>query len=186
MTGRPSLGRKRPARPGARGSLFYGALAVLGGLVLAESLFLPWYSLDVTVAGAEAGSSHSAWQAMAAMDVLLLLTAMTAVAGGVVVAWRRQLPAIVFAAGLAGLVLSLAGLIDLPDPGVDAVPGDTAVVGREAGAFVALVASAGIAFAGFAAGAARRRPASAASRRRARSPSPPRRARPRTAGRRSA
>lgn len=160
----------------------YGGVAVLGGLVLAESLFLPWYSLDVTVAGAEVGSSHSAWQTMAAIDVLLLLAAVAAVAGGVAMAMRSELWAIPFAAGLAGVLLSVAGLVDLPDSGLAAVPGDTAVVGREAGPFVALVASAGIAFAGF---AARRRPASSAARQRARYPAPRRRARPRTAARRS-
>jgi hypothetical protein len=182
MIGQHVLGRRRPARPGARGSLFYGGVAVLGGLVLAESLFLPWYSLDVTVAGAGVGSSHSAWQAMAAMDVLLLLTAIAAVAGGVAVARRTKLAVIPLAAGVAGTLLSLAGLIDLPDSGLAAVPGDTAAVGREAGPFVALVASAGIAFAGF---AARPRPASAAARRHGRYPSSPRRAHPPTAARRS-
>ena len=134
---------------------FYGGLAALGGLVLAESLFLPWYSLDVTVAGAEVGSSPSAWHAMSAMDVLLLLVALAAVAGGLAVVRRSELSLIPFAAGIAGVLLSLLGLIDLPDSGVAAVPGDTASVGRAAGGFVALVASAGIAFAGLAAGTLR-------------------------------
>ena len=134
---------------------FYGGLAALGGLVLVESLFLPWYSLDLTVAGAEVGSSPSAWHAMAAMDVLLLLVVLVAVAGGVAVMRRSELSLIPFAAGIAGVLLSLLGLIDLPDAGVAAVPGDTATVGREAGGFVALVASAGVAFAGFAAGTVR-------------------------------
>ena len=134
---------------------FYGGLAALGGLVLAESLFLPWYSLDVTVAGAEVGSSPSAWHAMSAMDVLLLLVALAAVAGGLAVVRRSELSLIPFAAGIAGVLLSLLGLIDLPDSGVAAVPGDTAGVGRAAGGFVALVASAGIAFAGLAAGTLR-------------------------------
>jgi hypothetical protein len=136
---------------------FYGGLAALGGLVLAESLFLPWYSLDVTVAGAEVGSSPSAWHAMSAMDVLLLLVALAAVAGGLAVVRRSELSLIPFAAGVGGVLLSLLGLIDLPDSGVAAVPGDTASVGRAAGGFVALVASAGIAFAGFAAGTVRDR-----------------------------
>lgn len=127
---------------------FYGGLAVLGGLVLAESLFLPWYSLDVTIAGTEVGSSHSAWQTMALMDVLLFITALTAVAGGVTVARRGELPLLPFAAGVAGVLMSLDGMIDLPDSGLAAMSGDTATVGRLAGPFVALVASAGIAFAG--------------------------------------
>jgi hypothetical protein len=128
---------------------FYGALAVLGGLVLAESLFLPWYSLDITVAGAEAGSTQSAWQAMALMDVLLLLTALTAIAAGVILGRRDELALVVSAAGAAAVLMSLAGLIDPPDSGLAALPGDDVAVGRLAGPFVAAVASAGIAFAGF-------------------------------------
>jgi hypothetical protein len=123
---------------------------VLGGLVLAESLFMPWYSLDVTVAGAEAGATHSAWEAMTAMDVLLLLAALAAIASGVILFRRGELAAVVCAAGFAAVLMSLAGLADLPDSGLAAVPGDEVTVGRRAGPFVALVASAGIAFAGFA------------------------------------
>jgi hypothetical protein len=138
MTGRPT-----------RGSLSYGVLAVLGGLVLAESLFLPWYRLDVTVAGTEAASTHSAWQTMGLMDVVLFLTALTAIAAGVVLARRGELSLVVCVAGVAAVLVSLAGLIDLPDSGLAAAPGDRLEVGRLAGPFVALVASAGIAFAGF-------------------------------------
>jgi hypothetical protein len=148
MSGSPRLGRKHPARPGARGSLFYGVLAVLGGLVLAESLFMPWYSLDVTVAGAEARSTHSAWQSMTLMDVLLLLAALTAIASGGMLARRGELAPIVCAAGVVAVLMSLAGLVDLPDSGLAAAPGDDVAVGRLAGPYVALVASAGIAFAG--------------------------------------
>jgi hypothetical protein len=125
-----------------------GGLAVLGGLVLAESLFLPWYRLEITVAGTEAGSTHSAWQSMAMMDVLLLLTALTVIAAGAVLARRAELALVVGAAGVAGVVMSLAGLIDLPDTGLAPMPGDDLAVGRLAGPFVALVASAGIAVAG--------------------------------------
>jgi hypothetical protein len=136
MTGRP-------------GSLFHGGLAVLGGLVLAESLFMPWYSLDVTVAGTDAGATHSAWQSMALMDLLLLLAALAAIASGAILARRGELAPVVCAAGVAAVLMSLAGLADLPDSGLAAVPGDDVAVGRLAGPFVALVASAGIAFAGF-------------------------------------
>jgi hypothetical protein len=149
MVGPPTTGRKHPARPGARGSLFFGGLAVLAGLVLAESLFLPWYSLDITAAGTQAGSTHSAWQTMAVMDVLLFLTALTAIAAGVILARWGELALVVGAAGVAGALMSLAGLIDLPGSGLAAMPGDDLAVGRLAGPFVALVASAGIAFAGF-------------------------------------
>jgi hypothetical protein len=134
---------------------FYGGIAVLGGFVLAESLFLPWYGLEITVAGAEVGSTQSAWHAMAAMDVLLFLTSVAAVAGGVAVTRRAELSLVPFAAGAAGLLLSVFGLVDLPEADVAAIGGDSAAVGREIGGFVALVASAGIAYAGFRAGTPR-------------------------------
>jgi hypothetical protein len=132
-----------------RGPRLLGVLAVLGGLVLAESLFMPWYSLDVTVAGTEARSTHSAWQSMALMDVLLLLAAVAAIASGVMLFRRGELGWVVCVSGVAAVLMSLAGLIDLPDSDLAAVPGDEVAVGRLAGPFVALVASAGIAFAGF-------------------------------------
>jgi hypothetical protein len=135
----------------------YGGIAVLGGLVLAESLFLPWYGLEVTVAGAEVGSSRSAWHAMAALDVLLFLIALAAVAGGVAVMRRSELSLVPFAAGVAGLLLSVAGLVDLPEAEVAAIGGDSAAVGLKIGGFVALVASGGIAYAGFHAGTPRGR-----------------------------
>jgi hypothetical protein len=133
----------------ARGRLFYGAVAVLGGLVLAESLFMPWYSVDVTVAGVEAGAKLSAWQAMSVMDVLLALAATCAVAGGLAAIRRPELSLVPFAAGAAGIAMSLLGLLDLPAAGVEAVRGDTATVGRSAGPLIALVASFGAAYAGF-------------------------------------
>jgi hypothetical protein len=139
----------------ARQRLFYGALATIGGLVLLESLFLPWYRLEVTVAGVEAGSKQSAWQTMGTMDVLLFLTALAAVAGGLAVTRRADFSLLPFAAGVAGLVMSLIGLIDLPAPALEALPGDTTSVGREVGGFVALVASGGVAYAGFRAGTLR-------------------------------
>jgi hypothetical protein len=125
-----------------------GGLAVLGGVVLAESLFMPWYSLDITVAGTGARSTYSAWEAMALMDVLLLVAALTAIASGVMLFRRGGRAPVLCAAGVAAVVMSLAGLVDLPDSGLAAVPGDDLSVGRLAGPFVALVASAGIAFAG--------------------------------------
>ena len=127
-----------------------GALAVLGGLVLAESLFMPWYSLDVMVAGTDARSTHSAWQSMALMDVLLLLAALAAIGAGAVLARRGELSLVVGVAGAAGVLISLAGLIDLPDSDLAAAPGDDVSTGRLAGPFVALIASAGITFAGLA------------------------------------
>ena len=140
----------------ARQRLLYGVLATVGGLVLLESLFLPWYRLEVIVAGVEGNSKQSAWQTMGAMDVLLFVTALAAVAGGLVVTRRAELSLVPFAAGVAGLLMSVVGLIDLPASSVEAIPGDTTSVGREVGGFIALVASGGVAYAGFRAGTIRK------------------------------
>ena len=143
----------------ARQRLFHGILATVGGLVLLESLFLPWYGLEVTVAGVTAGNSQSAWQTMSAMDLLLLLASLGAVAGGVLLTVRgTEFAPLAIAAGAAGVLLCLVGLIELPDAGVSAVPGDTVEVERKLGPFVALAASVGVTYAGFRAWAGRDRP----------------------------
>jgi hypothetical protein len=139
----------------ARQRLFCAALAIMGGLVLLESLFLPWYRLDIEVADVAVASKQSAWQTMAVMDVLLFLTALAAIGGGVAIVRRPDLSLIAFAAGVAGLVLSAAGLLDLPASDVAAMEGDIATVSRELGGFIALIASAGVAYAGFRAGTVR-------------------------------
>jgi hypothetical protein len=139
----------------ARQRLFYGGLATVGGLVLLEALFLPWYRLEITVGGVEVDSKQSAWHTMSAMDVLMFLTALAAVIGGLAVTRRSELSLVPFAAGVAGLLMSLAGLIDLPRADVNAIPGDTTSVGRELGGFIALIASAGITYAGYRAGTLR-------------------------------
>lgn len=126
--------------------------------MLLESLFLPWYGLEVTVAGVTAGNSQSAWQTMAAMDLLLFLAGLGAVAGGVLLAVRgSEFALLPMAAGIAGVLLSLLGLVDLPDAGVSAVPGDAVGVERKLGPFVALAASVSVAYAGFRAWAGRGR-----------------------------
>jgi hypothetical protein len=139
----------------ARLRLFYGGLAAAGGLVLLESLFLPWYRLEIGVAGVEVASKQSAWQTMAAMDVLLLVAALAALAGGLAVTQRSDLSLVPFAAGVAGLLMSIAGLVDLPRAEVNAVPGDTTAVTREIGPFIAFIASAGVIYGGFRAGTLR-------------------------------
>jgi hypothetical protein len=129
--------------------LFHGVLATVGGLVLLESLFLPWYGLEVTVNGVSAGNSQNAWQTMSAMDLLLFLTGLAAVAGGLLTVRSAEFAVVALLAGAAGVLCSLLGLLDLPDAGISAVPGDTVAVERKIGPFVALVASVGVAYAGF-------------------------------------
>ncbi|MGH2764076.1 MAG: hypothetical protein ACRDLD_16095 [Thermoleophilaceae bacterium] len=126
---------------------FHGVLAAAGGLVLLESLFVPWYGVEVVTAGVAAGNSQSAWQTMSVMDVLLCLAALAAMAGGISMARPGASTRPVLIAGAAGLALSLLGLIDLPESELSATGGDSVEVERKIGPFLALVASGGILFA---------------------------------------
>jgi hypothetical protein len=112
-------------------------ITAVSAAVLVVSLFLPWYA-----AGDE---DASAWQALAAVDVILALVAATGVALLVVTATQPvpavpiALSALVALAGLVGLALLVFRTASLPD-GAET---------REWGLWLALAASLG-----FVAGAA--------------------------------
>ena len=110
-------------------------IAAACGVALLVSLWLPWYS-----GTASARESLSAWQSLAAFDVLLALIAATAVALLLITAAQR-VPAVPVAvsvvvtfAGLAGLLLVLLRVLSLPE-GAD---------GRDWGLWLALVSTIGI------------------------------------------
>jgi hypothetical protein len=107
-------------------------IAAASGAALLVSLFLPWYGAG--------GEDATAWEAFAAIDVVLALVAASGVAVAPVTASQR-VPAvpIAFAAcvslvALIGLVLVLVRLANLPG-GFD---------GREWGLWLALVAAAAL------------------------------------------
>jgi hypothetical protein len=136
------------------GELIAGA----SGVVLLIALFLPWYGVDLEVAGASIGGDVNAWEAMGFIDILLFLVAVAAIAVPLARAagsLSEDVPAglAVLVAGAFGLVLVLFRLIEVPGPDVPAIAGDTIDVGRKAGVFVALVATAGIAYSGWRASA---------------------------------
>jgi hypothetical protein len=88
-------------------------MAAAAGLVLLVSLFLPWYG-----AGAQ---SVSAWEALAASDILLAIVAASGVLLAIVTA-TQSVPAVSIAlsglvtlAGLVGVVLVVFRVLDLPD-----------------------------------------------------------------------
>ncbi len=103
-------------------------IAALSGLALLVSLWLPWYS------------ELSAWESLAALDVLLGLIAACAVALLLITATQRvpavpvALTVLVTFAGLLGVLLVLFRLIALPE-GAD---------GRSFGLWLALAATLGI------------------------------------------
>jgi hypothetical protein len=133
-------------------------VAGAGGLVLLLSLFLPWYGVDVSVAGFSASGSVDAWEAMSFIDILLFLVAVVAI--GVPVARASgsmpdDVPGsiVLLAVGVLGLVLVVWRLIDIPAPDVPTVAKDSVDFGRKIGIFVGLIGAAGIAYGGWRANA---------------------------------
>lgn len=108
-------------------------LAGLSGLVLLVALFLPWYGDD---AGTRTG-----WESLGALDVVLALVALSALAIPVVTAVQR-VPAVPLAhesltslVGWFAVVLVLIRVLNMPDW----------ADGREWGLWVALAATVGVA-----------------------------------------
>jgi len=112
-----------------------GAISGLGLLVVT---FLPWYSAG--------GENVTAWQAFSVTDIVLAVTAVTAISVGVVVLFRLSVSYPVAGSSVAGglgviaLVLIVIRLIDPPGGGD---------VDREIGAWLGLIAAAGVAWGGW-------------------------------------
>jgi hypothetical protein len=129
-------------------------IAALSGAVLLIVLFLPWYGVDVNVAGFSASESVNAWEAMSFIDILLFLVALVAI--GVPVAKAtgtlpEDIPGgmLVLAAGGIGLLLVLFRLIDIPAPDVPAAAESSVDFGRKIGLFLGVLAAAGITYGGW-------------------------------------
>ncbi len=107
-------------------------VAALSGAALFASLFLPWYDAG--------GEDITAWQALAVVDIVLVIVAAMGVALLAITATQRvpavgiALSAFVTLAGLVGLVLVLVRLASLPG----------AADGRQWGAWLGLVAAIGL------------------------------------------
>jgi peptidoglycan/LPS O-acetylase OafA/YrhL len=107
-------------------------VAAAAAVALLVSLFSPWFG-----AGAQ---TLSAWEALAANDVLLAFVAASGVLLAIMTATQRvpavsiALAGLVTLAGLVGVVLVLVRVLDLPEP----------ADGREWGLWLALAGAAGI------------------------------------------
>ena len=129
-------------------------IAAVSGLVLLVVMFLPWYGVDVNVAGFSASTSVNAWEAMSFIDILLFLAALVAI--GVPVARATgSLPddvpgsLLILAAGGIALLLALFRLIDIPAPDVPAAAESSVDFGRKIGLFLGVLAAAGITYGGW-------------------------------------
>jgi hypothetical protein len=111
-------------------------VAAASGVALLVSLLLPWYGAD--------GESVSAWEALAALDILLAFVAASGVLLALVTATQRvpalsiALSGLVTLAGLIGVVLVLIRILDVPD----------GVGGREWALWLALASAVGIVIGG--------------------------------------
>jgi hypothetical protein len=133
-------------------------VAGVSGIALVIVLFLPWYGVDVSVAGFSASESVNAWEAMSFIDILLFLVALVAI--GVPVARATgSLPddvpgsVILLGAGALGLLLVVWRVIDIPAPDVPTIAKDSVDFGRKVGLFLGLIATAGITYGGWRANA---------------------------------
>jgi hypothetical protein len=128
-------------------------IAAASGLVLFISLFLEWYSVDVSGFGGDL-PTVTGWKALGFIDILLFLIAAIAVLVAVLKAANvlpKGLPAspglIILALGGFALLLVLFRLISIPDEGAGDIPGVD--VGRSFGVFLALLAAAGVTLGGW-------------------------------------
>jgi len=116
-------------------------------VLLLVALFLPWYSRDTDIAGAVISQTWTAWQATPVIATLLFGVAVGAiVAPSVPGAFRGDRLATLL--GIFGLLLVLFRAIDMPLPDIDLVQGDHADSNRGFGLYLALLATAGIAYGG--------------------------------------
>ena len=122
-------------------------IAAGGGILLIVALFLPWYSRDTDIAGAVITQTWTGWQALPVITTLLFLVAVLAIAIPAAPKRFRSDRALVIL-GAAGFLLVLFRAIDMPLPDIDLVPGDHADTSRGAGLFLALLATASIAYGG--------------------------------------
>jgi hypothetical protein len=131
-------------------------LAGASGLLLLLALFLPWFGLNGRARVPGTGQvittgrdNMNAWEAFSGIDVLLVLVAVLAIAVLVVALVTTPPPELVAATGAVaalGALLIVFRLIDVPDIAIDDAGDTTYETGRRIGAFLGLLATAGIAW----------------------------------------
>jgi hypothetical protein len=128
-------------------------IAGASGLLLLISMLLPWYGRETDIAGAVVTESWTAWQSLSLIAVLLFAIGVTAIAvpiGRLI--WsapeRFRDDRMLVVLGVLGMLLVLFRLAVIPIASIDLHPGDSADTTRGIGIFLALVATAGIAFGG--------------------------------------
>jgi hypothetical protein len=129
-------------------------IAGISGVLLLIIMFLfDWFTIDVGGGVFDVSTGGNAWESFGFIDLILFLAAISGIALALVAtsASKPDMPvalsAITAGLGILGVVLVLFRIISPPDFGV----GDLVDVGRGIGVFLGLVATAGIAYGGWAA-----------------------------------
>ena len=128
------------------GELIAGA----SGLTLIVVLFLPWYGVDVNIAGFAASGNASAWEAFSFIDILLFLVSLAAMA---IVAAKASgnlspdvpAPVVLLGLGALAVLLVIYRIIDIPAGDVP----DGVDLSRKLGVFIALIGAAAVAYGGW-------------------------------------
>jgi hypothetical protein len=122
-------------------------------VLLLVSMVLPWYGRETDIAGAVVSESWTGWQSLSAIAIVLFAIGLAAIAlpvaralGALPARFRDDRLTVVL--GLVGFALVLFRLIDIPVAGIDVQQGDSVDTSRDAGVFLALVATIGIAYGG--------------------------------------
>jgi hypothetical protein len=122
-------------------------------VLLVVALLLPWYGRDTDIAGAVISESWTAWKTLPVGAVALFLVAVAAI-GVPAARLLRATPSgfrgdrLLVILGLLGVLLVLFRMIEMPIPDIELQGGDHTDSSRGPGLFLALLATAGIAYGG--------------------------------------
>ena len=125
-------------------------IAAISGIALLVSLFLPWYGYEAARPGLLAiPDGATGWQAFAVTDVALAVLAAFGVALLLVTAAQRTVAVPVALAGLTALAGTIALALAAVLVAIEVSPGGPIATSREPGAWLGLVAAAGLAVGGW-------------------------------------
>jgi len=130
-------------------------IAGVSGLALLVVMFLPWYGVDVSVAGFSASESANAWEVFSGIDIVLFLVGALAVGlaaarlAGVDLPPDLPVGAILAGAGALAVLLILFRILDVPGPDIPSGVESNIDFGRKIGLFLGLLAAGGLAYGGY-------------------------------------
>jgi hypothetical protein len=135
------------------------AIAAGSALVLLVAMFLDWFDPVVSgqvgrIAYVSVSSGGSAWNSLGWLSLALMLAAIGAAAAAVLLrlrasAWKPAIPPAAWVAVLGGLATAMNLWLIIDPPGLGTVGGVTINATPQPGAYLGLLAAAGIAYGGY-------------------------------------